>query len=210
MLEAMPIIRAQVSIPATSTVTEDTVTNTWHFSAVDKTEGTINAIQTALLAVYEAFDASKADTYTWTAARLKWYDLADPEERVPFEDELLGATSAGTGDPLPQEVAMCLSFNGEYVSGFSQARRRGRVYLGPLAVSTLDTATGRFSNAFTDAIAAAGAALLLASTTASDWAWVVYSPTGGTSYPVVAGWADNAPDIQRRRGLKASRRTTFG
>lgn len=205
----MPIIRAQCSIPTVTTVTEDTVTNTFHFTTTGWDETIQGSIATALMDFYEDLDAYKSDNGLWTAARVKFYNLSEPEPRVPLDDISLGLTSAGTTTPLPPEVSICLSFHGEYVSGFSQARRRGRVYLGPLHTGVLDTATGQLASTVPTTVAGAGAALLTTSNAAADWAWVVYSPTSGQAYPVVGGWCDNAPDIQRGRGLKATSRSSF-
>jgi hypothetical protein len=38
---------------------------------------------------------------------------------------------------------------------------------------------------------------------------VLYSRTSGSSVLIDNGWVDNAPDIQRRRGIDPSARTTF-
>jgi hypothetical protein len=206
----MPILRAQVAIPAVSTVSEDTVTNTWHFTTTDTTEGTLTLLKAALVDFYEDMDAYKSDLQLWASARVKIYNMSDPEPRVPIDDVGLTLTSAPSGTSLPHEVAAVLSFHGEYVSGFSQARRRGRIYFGPLNNTSFNDASGVMNATFCGILNAAGGALLAASDSASDWAWVVYSPTGETSYPVVGGWVDNAPDIQRRRGFKSTARVTFG
>lgn len=208
MLPAVPIIRAQVSIPAVSTVSEDTVTNTWHFTTTDTDEGTLSAVKTALSTFYEALDTYKSDLQLWTGARVKIFNMEDPPERVPIDDVGLTLTSAPSGGSLPHECACVLSFNGEYVSGASQARRRGRVYLGPLNVSVIGD-NSMFTSTFYNVVVGAAGALLTASNAASDWAWIVYSPTAEQGYPVVGGWVDNAVDIQRRRGFRASVRTTF-
>jgi hypothetical protein len=205
----MPIIRAQVRIPAVSTVSEDTVTNTWHFLIPGDPLGSINNITTALSTFYEAFDTYKSNLQSWTTARVKYYNLSDTEPRVPIGDEALSTiSSAPAGNPLPHEVACVVSFAGDYVSGQSQARRRGRVYIGPLNTQAVTT-TGLLTSALVTAAAAAADALLTSSTASADWSWVVYSPSGNVSYSVTNGWVDNAPDIQRSRGFKATVRTTF-
>lgn len=192
----------------TSTVGADACTNTWHFTATAADEGTFGEIKTALTAVYENIDTWKSNLVSWSAVRCKIFNMSESEPRVPVNDALLATSSAPAGSPLPPEVAVCLSYNGAFVSGYSQARRRGRIYLGPLNVAALTT-DGRFSASLVSAVADAGADLILAGSTAGDWAWVVYSPSGSTSYPVEAGWCDNAPDIQRRRGVLATTRTLF-
>jgi len=190
-------------------VSEDTITNTWHFTTTDTVEGTLTLIKAALVTFYETLDAYKSDLQLWASARVKIYNMSDPEPRVPINDVGLALSSAPSGTSLPHEVAAVLSFNGEYVSGFSQARRRGRIYFGPLNNTAFNDASGLLNTTFVGILAGAGGALLTASNSASEWAWVVYSPTGSTSYPVDAGWVDNAPDIQRRRGFKSTVRTTF-
>lgn len=206
-MESMPIVRLQLRIPALSAMSEDMCINTWHFSCVDTEEGTINAVQTAVVAWYEAVDSYKSGLMSWQTSRIKWYDLSEPEPRVPFYEELSGLTSA-SGTPTARELALCLSFQGEQISGAASGRRRGRIYFGPLTASAID-GSGLLTSAAVTAASTAGGVLLAASNAASDWAWVVYSPTSGTSYPVVDGWVDNAPDIQRRRGTDATVRTTF-
>lgn len=185
------------------------MTNTWHFTMTAIDETISNQVQTALVAFYEALDTYKSDLQLWASARMKIFNMSESEPRVPVYDELFGTTSAPTGDSLPHEIAAVLSFHGEYVSGFSQARRRGRIYFGPLSVAAFTNSSGYLSSTLCTAMATAGGTLLTASDSASDWAWIVYSPTGATSYPVVDGWVDNAPDVQRSRGFKASARTAF-
>jgi len=198
-----------VTIPPVSNNSEDKVTNTWHFTCTSFDETTQGQVQTALVAWYEAVDSWKSDIMYWQNSRVKWFNMSEPEPRVPIEDELLGLTAAGSTDPLPPELAVVMSFHGEYVSGYSQSRRRGRIYFGPLTTGIIDTTAGRLSTVACTAFATAGGSLLTASNAASGWAWVVYSPTGATAYPVVDGWVDNAPDVQRRRGLDATVRTAF-
>lgn len=208
MVEVMPIVRAQVSIPRSNTNSEDIVTNTWHFTTTGVSEGFDNDILTALAALYEGLDTYKSNAYLWSGTRVKMFNLEDSEPRVPIVDESLGLSSAPSGTPLPSEVAVCLSFNGEYVSGASQARRRGRIYFGPLNSGAMGT-TGYLAASLLTAAQTACTAFLLASTTASDWAWVVYSPSSAQAFPVVEGFIDDAPDIQRRRGWDRLSYVTF-
>lgn len=181
--------------------------NTFHFTCTAIDEGTRNAIQASLVDFYEAFDTYKSSRQDWANARLRWFDLSDPEPREPVEDELFGLTS-GTATPVAREIAVCCSFAGDFVSGFPASRRRGRVYLGPIGGTCWDS-VGLLAPSLVTAVVTGANLLLSDSNAASDWAWVVYSPTGNTAYPVTSGWVDNAPDIQRRRGTAATTRTAF-
>lgn len=204
----MPNVRVQVRIPHSNGVPADTVVNTWHFFADAADEGTLGSIKTALNTFYEALDTYKGDAMSWGSSRYRIYDLSESEPRQPIEDVAAGITSAPSGDNLPHELAICLSFRGELVSGTPAARRRGRIYFGPLSSGTM-TVTGTVNATFRAALATAGGQLLLTSTLASDWSWGVYSPTAGALYEVEAGWVDDAWDIQRRRGVVATTRSTF-
>jgi len=104
-----------------------------------------------------------------------------------------------------------LSFQGERTSGQSQARRRGRVYLGPFGSSAGDTTSGRPSSGLRGGIITAAAAFGVQSQAAIEWVWGVISTAGPSmSFSEVKdGWVDDAWDTQRRRGEGATLRTTF-
>jgi hypothetical protein len=122
---------------------------------------------------------------------------------------------------LPNEVALCLSYQAVAISGESQARRRGRIFFGPLC-NTANTlsATGECRPSAALVTALCGAATLLATpaaTAAGDLVhWAVYSPTTDLTetiddafQDVDNGWVDNSFDTQRRRGRDATARTTW-
>jgi hypothetical protein len=94
------------------------------------------------------------------------------------------------------------------VSGQPQARKRGRIYLGPFDTTQLN-ADGRILPACQTTIRNAAQALLTASDVALDWSWAVYSPTNASGVIVDNGWVDNEWDTQRRRGRAATTRSTF-
>jgi len=205
----MAIMRALVRFPAASLDTEDDVTNTWHFDLTTFEEGDITPVETALDTFYTSFITSLAASHTWSSGRIKWYNLADTEPRAPVKDTAFVISGTASANQLPRELAICLSFQGSQISGIRQARRRGRVYLGPFGTGANGT-DGMIATSLTTTISTAAGVLLGASAAASNWAWIVYSPTMGEGAPVDNGWVDNAWDVQRRRGVDASVRTTFG
>lgn len=205
----MSIIRAKVTIPYVSQLPEDSVVNTFHFitdtPVVAADYDNINGLLTAF---YNGFTGKYSSKYQPENATLACYDLAEPEPRVPHgvnTDMGLTASPAGTTD-LPSEVAVCLSFAGAPEAGVPPARRRGRVFLGPWTVGdAIDGDTGLVVAALRTSIANAAATL----TNDDDVHWAVYSPTDDVATQVTHGWVDNAFDIQRRRGLQPTLRTTF-
>lgn len=204
----MAIVRCQLAFPSVGADTEDTVVNTWHFDVDDATvAGVVNA-QAALDTFYTAIKAYLSPLQDWLGGRAKWYALNDPEPRAPFAEGTFivsGAVAAGTCAP---ELAICLSFQGIRVSGSSQARRRGRVFLGPLGNNAVSTTSGFIASAAQTSIQTAAQALLTASGL-SDWVWIVWSKTSASQVVVDNGWIDNAVDVQRRRGVDSSSRLTF-
>jgi hypothetical protein len=138
----------------------------------------------------------------------KVYRMEDPKPRVPIHTEAWNFSVAPGGSPIPTEVAVCLSFKAAPAAGQIAARRRGRIYIGPLnnsVVSDAGEGIARPMVAFlTDLRAAAQA--FKATVNASGYVWVVHSPTTGPAarFPVTELWTDNAFDTQRRRGEKAT------
>lgn len=133
-----------------------------------------------------------------------------------YSEAWLGPVAAALGAPLPNEVAGVLSFHGDLTTVVEEAgatrpraRRRGRVYIGPLIQSAITNATPPpLAPAFTLAMRA-NATVMYDAAEAAGWRWSVWSRADDELYPVVAGWTDNAPDTQRRRGQDATLRNVF-
>lgn len=126
---------------------------------------------------------------------------------------------------LPEEVAIVISVNGDLddvpVTATNpdpppavirpQARRRGRLYLGPLtqtAGTEVDTSYRPNATLRSDA-GLAIATMYNAIVTLTPYVLGVWSKADEVVHPIVAGYVDDAWDTQRRRGLAATLRTTF-
>lgn len=145
-------------------------------------------------------------------ADVKMYDRADPEPRVPeFEGVInLGAAFPGSSTPYPSEVAVTLSFEAAQVSGINQARRRGRIFLGPLNPGAAAFTSGKAKVApILLADAAVAMARLRSDLITDGYRWQVWSRAGNQGADVASGWIDDALDTQRRRGERATTRTLW-
>lgn len=134
-----------------------------------------------------------------------------------YTTDWLGPPTVGATDNLPNEVAGVLSFHGDLTgvleeSGATRprARRRGRVFIGPLipAAVAISDPNPMLSTTFTATLRSKATAMYDDAET-KDWRWCVWSRANDELYPVVGGWTDNAPDTQRRRGPKATGRNVF-
>lgn len=200
-------VLVQTTLWMDSGLPEDYAVNTWHINttAVDPAAG-MAAFFADLQTFYTSIDNYLSSLCEGTLA-VRGYNMDDPTPRVPFFIDGVALT-VGTSS-YPTEVAMCLSFQGARISGENQARRRGRIYLGPLSPTTGDGATGRPTTTFrTDCLAAMDT---LADDALADptYAWVVWSEAAGSGTVVTNGWVDNAFDTQRRRGLDPTVRTSW-
>lgn len=220
------LMRAQVTIPLDAGLPEDYITNTWYFDGDDAlgaqpVESYHNAVMSLLTAFYQAIDGVIFPSTVNSPAVVKIYDMRDPEERVPELTDTITLTPTAD-DPLPGEVAIVASFRADYESGVNPQRRRGRIYLGPIATSASEVAFGhsRPSGGARAAIAAACETLqegqLLNIGDPERVRWSVYSPTTDATQSiddafndVMAGWVDDAWDTQRRRGAAATGRNTW-
>lgn len=196
----------QIKLNMVSVNPEDASTNTWGIIA-DDDAAAILATQ-SFLVFYDTIRTGYSNLVSQGPHEYKLYRRADPPPRAPIYQGPFSFTSAPTGVPLPTEVALCLSFQGARQSGVPQARRRGRVYLGPLATSIAGTNGRPLPTAITN-IRNAAQALLTASVTSLSWEWSVYSPTSQSATAVTDGWVDDEWDTQRRRGRRSTARVTF-
>lgn len=211
----MPIATFQVTFPTDSALPADYITNTWHFDSTAVIPGSDpENVRDMLADFYTAAPSaggsalsSYQPSYMGGPAIIKAYWPSEPAPRVPFYEDTFAWNPVGTS-PLPAEVAVCLSFQAERISGQNQASRRNRVYLGPFIQNIVGT-DGRLTSAFQTQVQRSAQDLFDAAGASLSWSWHVYSPTTNSSFLVDNGWVDDAFDTQRRRGVRASTRLTF-
>jgi len=218
------LMRAQVTIPLVSGVPEDAIVNTFYFDQDDNGilpdptssyEGVVNSLG----GFYNAFDQVIFPNTIANVARVKIYDMRDPEPRIMRHYEEFAIDDSGD-NPMPGEVAICVSFKAAPEAGVNPQRRRGRVFLGPIAqsVGAVGASQLMVSTAALTALNAGAQSLVVPNDIGgSSLTWAIYSPTtdaGGANiddsfFDVDEGWIDNAFDTQRRRGGVATTRSLF-
>lgn len=209
-----------MTIPYTTGLPEDVVMNTFHFITANPqpTAGEIVALNTLLEAFYNTSSGVAGDALAGFMASLcsrvasvctiDYFALSDPEPRLPVSSHPWTLAAADVSGYQPTEVALCLSMQADPVSGIPQARRRGRVYLGPFNNAVNDTTTGRPTTALINSCVAAGNALLDGASPAGT-PLAVFSRVGNAGAAVDNGWVDNEWDTMRSRGRRATTRTAF-
>lgn len=237
----MPCL-AVVKFAAKSGVPKDSVVNTFCFDADPTDVGERSSVRTLLEAFYLTVPTgathdinsllSETVSKVANAAEIAYYDLqpavlsggpmGSPVARSYFTPDNTGSVGG-----LPSEVAVCLSFKADYAGDPERipmpptgpegddrprARLRGRVFIGPLNSTAMEsaptTAVPVPSVRMINSAWRAGSDLMTGSA-AAGVPWCVWSRTNGAIQPVVGGWVDNAFDTQRRRGEKATSRTAF-
>lgn len=201
----MALYRVQVILPATSGNPDDVSTNTLHFDIND--ESFIGEVWVALNDFYTFIAPLYSSLVDTDESFSNWYRLSDPEPRAPIAVRTMNLGNSGA-DTLPTECAMVLSYQADKISGLPQARRRNRIYIGPLAKAAVED-DGYISATWYDGLRGAAKQLLDASEASPNWTWAVYSKTDNLGHPVTNGWVDDAFDTQRRRGREARSRRIF-
>ena len=212
----MAIILAQAIIHTDSGVPEDFVVNTFHFNgaATDPVAEDLSVAITNFYNAHNGLDASVAQflstylVHSSAVHELKFYDVTSGPGGTPFYVDTFGFTDAPLeANGLPDEVAVCLSYKATPLPGAVEARRRGRIYVGPL--------NGASSAGSNRPVADLQAALLYGTQQLHDDAaaanapWVVYSRVNDTTALITDTWVDNSFDTQRRRGVAATSRATL-
>ena len=204
----MTTVRAQVILHTADGITENYITNSWCFS--DMAPGTDDAAIKAMLKDFydDITNSYWSNTIAQNGHELKLSDLPGVQPNYPYYEGVWNLAAAPAGSPIPTECAICLSFQGLRSSGFPQARRRGRVFLGPWGATA--NSSGRPAGALVTQITVAAATLKSTAAAISGvGGWAVWSVTDQAAVEVDNGWVDNAFDTQRRRGVDATSRTTF-
>lgn len=187
-----------------------------------------NAVPTGFGPIAESLSSSLSRVAN--LCTLKHYDITgrlgvgdDHGSPIQQVNWTLGPKLTGTIADLPAEMSIVCSFRADWgtTPEFGpelgpggghvrpRARKRGRIYIGPLHVNvmTQDTTTKRVKlatfimNGFTQAMKQ------LRDDSATEWR--VWSRVDAATYPVVSGWVDDAFDSTRRRGEKTQQRVFF-
>lgn len=226
----MAVVRAQVTMERATALPVDAIVNTLHYQLFSTSTGLpvadfVNATQAndlaiAINAVWRGRMASLFGAHLSGITRVDIYDMADPEPRVPIGSDAPVTTATVGGTKLPGEVAICVSFQAPKTSGVPQARRRGRLFLGPLATSAMDTTPVgdvQVASAWrTSALAlineltplSGGAGLEFRLGVLSRASMAQGATPDDAFVDVTQAWVDNAFDTQRRRGKAAVSRVT--
>lgn len=212
---ADPVLTDHFRVLATferpSGLPEDRVVNSWAFrnDGAGSVEDMANRVRDALDHFYvgdgtagapglRAMLAETLQTLTYHV-----YDLGQAPPREPTTVES-GTWTAPTGNSLPGEVACCLSFYADR----NLPRSRGRLFIGPLAETTVEMFNDRPrpSSQLRSALVTNATNLL---NTSESITWVLVSQADGDSKVITDGWVDDAFDTQRRRGTAATTREVF-
>lgn len=179
----------------------------------------------AFIASYRTFVDELLPSALFTSSPLLHYlqfDMLEAEPRVPVAEGDAGAGTLSSAQPLPEECSMVLSLDTPHVSGQSQQRRRGRMYLPTFSVDAIDSTTSTIwdpdvVDTVTTWIAGAVDGLESADCHLVVFSRVEAAAAGGTLLNqaraactvVDHGWVDNEPDTQRRRGRRNGTRTAW-
>lgn len=151
---------------------------------------------------------------------LQYYTITAGAMGSPrFTEDWLGPTAPAVTDNLPTECAAVISFHADLTgvleeSGATRprARRRGRLFIGPLTLGavTIGDPQPVLNTTFRTTMQQAMTNMCLnAQSNPQPANFSVWSRSDNVLREVVGGWTDNAPDTQRRRGQAATARATF-
>lgn len=139
-----------------------------------------------------AFKALFPNEQHWGPCKVSYLDGGDLSvTEVDYGTVVL--TPTGASDPLPPEIAMCVSLR----TALAGPAHRGRMYLPSPTTATMD-ATGRFTTAACSTVAS----VLATAMAVADFgvnAIVVLSRTHNSAQDIVRLEVGNVPDVQRRR-----------
>lgn len=240
-------IHASISFEDQSGLPRDRVVNNFHFAV--NTYGPLTDLDNVADLITDFFfvtppgdGGSVADLMSPSLEgswELKMYNLGDTPPRLPIRVDTgtyADFGSAGSGAPLPREVALKVSTNAAYIGGFPKARQQGGFFVGPLAggsniITTDGLSAARPASVILDRLKDAIDRMIAAALASASTDFVVASlgardNTVSTGHPGDEGyvlpknrplldpeyfviehrWVDDEFDTIRRRGLRATNR----
>lgn len=174
---------------------EDVFENVLYYD-VSTSEGILQTVADGLIAAYGAWgfhagiQGAEVRAYAMPAS-------GPPDYQKDYPSYIHSVTQG------PSEVALCLSYATTDAWEGTSARRRGRIFLGPLQAS--DMGIPRPTTPLLPATLVLGQALYDVGGT--EAMWMMWSPTDQVAAPIEVVSVDNAWDTQRRRGLAPTSRS---
>lgn len=138
---------ALVTFQGLSGLSKDRFENTFHF--ITDTEGSVSAGDAVAIAgrlqnFYEGVTGGGNALFNFMSpileatAQVKVYDADTTPTGPPVLTASFPHGSGGASMGLPEEIALCLSYN----TGVNSPKHRGRIYIGPLSVQGMGAGTG--------------------------------------------------------------------
>ena len=223
------IYRCEVVLPSTTGLPADDVTNVFH---VSKATALTGSDPTDLAESIESFYNFEPTDFHNAVAKYINGSISRASGSAEVKIYQVPATPGPLGSPVfvhnwtladkdaganewPNQVACVLSFHSDLTNIAQEgpgntrpaARRRGRLYIGPLMSSAGNNASPmRVSDQFTGELLTRASELQTALSGRGE-TWGVFSKSDWAIRPVTSASVDNRLDTQRRRLIKASGRT---
>lgn len=223
----MAVWQVRITLPYTTGIPRDASVNTWTL---------VGAPPTADAATYDLWRDRFAEFFNQVvsgdslagfmspiisrasnACKVDFFSVGDlfTGTMTPIAERTFTLAGSTTSHSMPLEVALCTSLqSGERISpsGVPVARRRGRVFIGPLSNYATTTTPGVIpapNSLLVTRLSAATKTLVDAGNPAGEGVIGVWSRVEGSASEVTKGWVDNAWDTQRRREVDATSRTSW-
>lgn len=218
-----------LSFPPIVANTLDPSSNSWVFAVspgdttpdtglmVDAAVSFYNAVGTGMTNTISAYLAASVSRAA-NACTAKVYDISThlnggPKGSPVYVRNFTLASAALSTSGLPAGACSTLSFKGAYGTDVEfgtgarpRARDRGRLYIGPLCTSAVDTETTsnrvKLTTAYMANLALSAEHNILNGTNGTAghlFNWNVWSRKNAALKVVTDGWIDDRPDYQRRR-----------
>lgn len=207
---------AQVAWARTTGLPEDRIVNGFHFDVTGSIPSVAPGIVSALQKFYNVqpppanYPIKQYLSRVITGhADVKFYDWSVAPPRIPLYTGSLDITPITGGVDLPSEVALCLSYKAAAEPGSKLARRRGRLYIGPLndgALKGNPDVAGDARPTVNIQNSLVYAAQKLVVDLPALCTWSVYSTVDNVLRAVASAHCDDAFDTVRARGAKSTSR----
>lgn len=171
------------------------------------TELDADEVTVAVKTFYDAVRGYLSSRVAATGHEVKFYALPGLKPNYPVTETTFNLAAQPAGTPAPSEVAIVTSLVGVREAGQAMARRRGRMFIGPLNQSTWGD--DRPAAGMLTVISDATKDLAVDINAIENHRLGIWSTVNQSWAVCAGGFVDNAWDTQRRRGIQPTARTNW-